>query len=387
MPQNSVYTGVRARAGKGEVPSFEEYSMVVERRLAQRKSPRELTAIRIGKEGEGIVWNASEQGLAFHAVNPFQESGPLHLCLSPNLNSRIELSGVIAWMDESKRFGGLQFAELDSSTQEQIHNWLTLVPEPETQNEEFKLPPSLSAEAAPNHLNDERKQESPLPSISDALHIPPVSAEPNLFNSIPKSMTWSQVLGDPKFRPRDIHWAPWWVLLCAFALGPIVLLYYFRADVGNAFIRVGESLKGDREVKNGPAPVLPNPASTQDFTRPAVSISPNLEVPQSTNTQESEPHDAGQMPHKPGASEQQMIAPAPTYEYAGRGRRAVEQSLWSAVGRGDVAAEVSLAQLYLSGVGRRRNCEQARILLRAASRTGNAEAAQQLKNWKRTGCR
>ena len=63
------------------------------------------------------------------------------------------------------------------------------------------------------------------------------------------------------------------------------------------------------------------------------------------------------------------------------------QLLWSAVEKGNLAAETDLADLYLRGDGVARNCDQARVLLSAASGKGNAEATQKLTELNRTGCR
>jgi len=62
--------------------------------------------------------------------------------------------------------------------------------------------------------------------------------------------------------------------------------------------------------------------------------------------------------------------------------------LWVAVGLGNTEAEVELASLYLIGDGMPgKNCEQARILLRAASNSGNSVAGQKLATLPGYGCR
>lgn len=63
------------------------------------------------------------------------------------------------------------------------------------------------------------------------------------------------------------------------------------------------------------------------------------------------------------------------------------QLLWSAVEKGNSAAEMDLADLYLRGDGVARNCDQARVLLSVASGKGNTEAMQKLSELNRTGCR
>ena len=63
------------------------------------------------------------------------------------------------------------------------------------------------------------------------------------------------------------------------------------------------------------------------------------------------------------------------------------QWLWAAVKNGNAQAEVELSDLYSSGEGVPRNCEQARILLRAAAAKGNAEARERLQSASPGGCR
>jgi hypothetical protein len=63
------------------------------------------------------------------------------------------------------------------------------------------------------------------------------------------------------------------------------------------------------------------------------------------------------------------------------------QLLWSAVEKGNSAAEMELADLYLHGDGVARNCDQARVLLSVASEKGHVEAMEKLRELNRTGCR
>jgi TPR repeat protein len=63
------------------------------------------------------------------------------------------------------------------------------------------------------------------------------------------------------------------------------------------------------------------------------------------------------------------------------------QLLWSAVEKGNSAAEMDLADLYLHGDGVGRNCDQARVLLSVASAKGIEQAAQKLRDLNRIGCR
>jgi hypothetical protein len=56
------------------------------------------------------------------------------------------------------------------------------------------------------------------------------------------------------------------------------------------------------------------------------------------------------------------------------------EKLWAKVKKGSSDAEVNLARMYLDGVAVPQNCEQAQVLLLAASRKGNATAADLLND-------
>ncbi len=62
------------------------------------------------------------------------------------------------------------------------------------------------------------------------------------------------------------------------------------------------------------------------------------------------------------------------------------QQLWSSVQAGNAKAAVALADLYIRGDGVPVNCNQARVLLLAASEKSNADAIRKLQELDKTGC-
>jgi hypothetical protein len=60
--------------------------------------------------------------------------------------------------------------------------------------------------------------------------------------------------------------------------------------------------------------------------------------------------------------------------------------LWAAVEKGNLAAEVTLADLYRTGRGVSKNCAQAKVLLSTAARRGSADAQKHLDELQREGC-
>jgi TPR repeat protein len=61
--------------------------------------------------------------------------------------------------------------------------------------------------------------------------------------------------------------------------------------------------------------------------------------------------------------------------------------LWKAVGKENPSAILLLSDMYLIGDGVPKSCDQARLLLTAATRKGVPQAAQKLRNLLRSGCR
>jgi hypothetical protein len=69
-----------------------------------------------------------------------------------------------------------------------------------------------------------------------------------------------------------------------------------------------------------------------------------------------------------------------------RNNQQAAQWLWKAVGKGNLAATMTLSDLYLRGDGVPKSCDQARLLLVAAARKGKASAAERLRNLQAFGC-
>lgn len=66
---------------------------------------------------------------------------------------------------------------------------------------------------------------------------------------------------------------------------------------------------------------------------------------------------------------------------------AAVQLLWAAVGKGNVTAEFTLADLYARGDGVAKSCDQARLLVGAAQGKSSSDASQELGELIRRGCR
>jgi TPR repeat protein len=88
-----------------------------------------------------------------------------------------------------------------------------------------------------------------------------------------------------------------------------------------------------------------------------------------------------QVVHNPVRGVQHLVtAKLKTAQTTNAAKEADPVELWKAVKRGSVSAEVALANLYLEGEAVPQNCEQAHMLLHAASMKGNKAADDLLKS-------
>lgn len=371
--------------------------MEPERRRAKRKSPGELTYIEFGTQSGGMVWNASEEGLGFYAVAPVQDSGPLRLCISPHPDNRIELLGAVVWMDKSKRLGGLQLKDLGPETLQSLRDWLTRPTVHETRgtkDEAVTLPRQTVEQNADIPTGAEDKLPKLLldsgPSHSARSVITPVRSNAigqlstQLQRTIPRPFPEQK---QRAMRPRGGHtvWAA--LLICEFLFAVTLVSDYFRPELGNAFIRLGERLKGTSEVGIAVSPSPQVGGVNQHSSGVSMRGPGSLESPMATEAGETAPAGFGQTTRDTWPAESPPAAEKSRGAHFPGNTKTTVQGLWRAVGEGDVAAEVALAQQYLNGTGVTKNCEQARILLRAASRTGNTEAMRELNSWKVINCR
>src|SRR5882724_855600 len=237
--------------------------------------------------------------------------------------------------------------------------------------------------------------------------------------------------------------------IIAIALAVIVgaLAYNFREGIGDAVIQLGQSISGDRRApapagetrpENRPsgqpdAAQKPEPAASRPQS--ASSEKENAAQPNATSpnpdsavgTANSGPAAAKNgtastanpkgpgfiavpLPAKPHEnSTSQIVADAGAKEVTpaelGTGQEEFDSAreilrgnsrqrdlpravalLWAGVRKGYVPADVTLADLFRRGDGVEKNCDQARVLLVAASKKGSLDARQMLEHMAEQGC-
>jgi hypothetical protein len=376
--------------------------MEPERRCIHRTSPQELSYIQFGQEGGGIVLNASERGLAFHVAAALRQPGPIQLCISPNPMQKIKLAAEIAWVNQTKKSGGLRFTDLTADARNQIRQWLTQTRESEAWDKKSVVPPcepkeeidpcSHARNGTPNLVPPTPAQDNATPTRADA-----ATTSVTRFRGIPTTALLSAPFSQEKkiyiSQPRLLRGLATAFLIFVFVSMPILFLQNFRREIGNSLIRIGQKLKGNVDSQPDASSSIPvritNPSSRDTSSVPE----PNLETPAKETLDQSDPAASTQATQGTVISTDSRLADRqdPRQHFADAhlkgDRGALVRQLWSALGTGDSSAEVALARLYLNGDGVPRNCAQARVLLRAASKNGNIEALQELRKLRKNGCR
>src|SRR3981189_1969130 len=154
-----------------------------ERRSTHRERTEDLCYIQFKPEGGGIVVNASQQGLAFHAASAVLQPGPMQLCISPNPMQRIELTAEIVWIDGTKKFGGLRFTELTADARNQIGQWLTQTRKSAAPEGNFVSPSCAPKEEAAHHAHTRNETPDLPPAIPALDNAQPLCADSRRVSS------------------------------------------------------------------------------------------------------------------------------------------------------------------------------------------------------------
>lgn len=408
-------------------------------RQSIRKATDSLMRIQIEPDIDAIVLNVSEGGFSFRSLKPVSQSGTVHFSFFNN-GRRVDASGELAWTDAAMLTGGLSFTSIPPMDREQFLNWVA-----QSSAKGFAVPGDQATPPQPHWPHPPLTQpplpQPPPPQVpppyrppSDAAaasdvpgpvpnYSPLQSAIPGFALPVderPPSFSWDREMPYPYPRPSSSFFPGFvtGVIITAIALFVLFLFNGNSADALRDQIRQSAGLSPMPQVApiTTPAPpALPPPAATSPQSTLGAPASPDTNVPPASAslpnagdnsaagaapptapplpsqppTENQKPDSSTNPPRKappPGEDDlalaQRYLATMPGPE----GRAKATQYLWSAVEKGNVKAETTLADLYARGDGVTKNCAQARVLLRAAAEKGNAEASNELARLIRTGC-
>jgi hypothetical protein len=385
--------------------------MRTERRRIERKRPAGISYFEFEAGSGGIVLDASEKGLGFQAAGAVHQLGPSRIWISPRPEERIELTGAVVWTDKSRKTGGFRFIETGGDSSKKIRKWLGLQEsEASLLSQEFPLP-AWATQALADLRHQTRQDANPRSPATPRVKAKAETQRPVQLHPIPGLP--SLFTSSSPLQPQDSSGSGGRIanrvatgfLIVVLAVAGVVLFDMFRPKVGELLIHLGEKINGSAKLQPQSSLPLrisaPGPASTSLMNEgkpEAVQTvaKPNGVHKEAAGDSEKSPDSTRQANSRgadsaiPRASPTQNVAsersPYPFSPSSPLDRSAEAARLWLAVASGDSSAEVQLARLYLKGEGVPRNCEQAKVLLRAAAKGGSAKARQQLKKLRSWGC-
>ena len=386
-----------------------------------RKRTQQLVYLELGRDNGGVMLNLSEEGCGFQAISPVK-LGRVRFAFQISGGRRISGDAEVEWADEAGIMGGLRFLDLHPDARKQIRMWLDDTNAPEEPGE------GVVSEVASNgsgSLGAHREAEAHAHAGSDrgsrrtsyGTSAPVMIAEP------PPAPPWTNPLEQLPVLEEERERFPllrgdgassharaaaiWRGVAGLMAVGAIaVVLATHPQELGSSLIWIGQTLSGRTNTsvalpENKPASVAP----------PASDINPPLPKPDAARSDPAKTDDPQTQDIDPTSNRQPDITPQggsrsdTAYRSIDRSESVLEQqsarqpksdppltggetveSLWGAVQAGSVAAEISLAERFVYGDGVLKNCDQARVLMRAAANKGNREARLRLYELESGGC-
>ena len=402
--------------------------MNANRRLQERRQPERRVFCKLGGEENSLVLDLSEDGLRFESLMPIEKKDLLQLRLSVNLNDAIEATGKLAWIDSAKRTGGLRFLDLSAPAREQIRAWLSETAAASNENNQLSSPRKRDKQAA-----DEAAAEKPATLEKPRVPNPQLLSLERQREEICVPST--QLVPIERYRKQTRAQFLRGVLVgfgvCAVLMIPIIRYSGGRNASGTkswapeattaSATRAPQS--GGEQTRASVAQPVSSNASISEPTamKPRASGSEAVQtvfaaaptVPRQKQNLQGSPQFAGASSTNPvtrisspaarppaakvepplGTSPAIATAPAASKSHSSLGQAqnpkkvsATAQQLWSELQAGDINAAVALADLYARGEGVPVNCQQARVLLLAASAKNNAEASRKLQALNNGGC-
>jgi hypothetical protein len=411
--------------------------MNAERRSRPRGRPGRLCYIPIAPGNGGIITDLSEDGLGFQAVNPIASASRIRFWFATPMDQRIEVFAELCWLSEDKRTGGVRFLPLSETARGYIADLLGQpaqaaepAPQPATEwvpeQHEPLAPTNVPSPVEPVRVAAE-PAEPRTHSVAPARQ--PVSAGTSSAVSsvfglldmpehdVADPIMQELVAQENRASYRRGFFAGAGVIALVMLATFGILAYRHEIPFASAPSAAGSAAaqsSNDNAIPAAassapavppadaaagaapPAPAAANatetaaqppaatpPAEAHSDAAPAVppAAAPRSSSPaaSSASASKSAPHSTPETSAAPARVPQPTAAP----QQPAQNRRDQQNQdvaiLWSAVGQGDLTAEVELADAYASGRGVQRSCEQARILWRAAATRGSSEAAQRIR--------
>jgi hypothetical protein len=402
-----------------------------ERRQSTRIKPTQLVYVQLGADNGGMVRDISETGIGFCTVSAVAEVEEITFVLTLNGERRLEGSAEPAWTDASGKVGGLQFRKVSDEFRGRLLSWLrrnTVPVGSVTQHELAPVTPMERMEQPPREplrqlLKPAKERQSKALRVH-AMRIAADAAAPAKKEEPPPrkpqnapvlSYAGNEIISpEVKLRlakPAIVEQAREAtrhgnanVLLAVGVMLVVMLLmilFLFPQEAGDGLIWLGKKIAGEpralpiqrsNEKVQTPSPIpdtstvdTPKEQGNEGMketvlaplstTVPGDIVAPaRTSPPAATGEFLSSAQAAVKNGNSVAGSHPEAIQPKVVTE----DKVEVVQLLWAEVARGEISAEIALADMYVHGDGVPKNCAQARVLLSAAAKRGNVIAVRKL---------
>jgi PilZ domain len=392
---------------------------------ARRHTPRvrlnQAAYIKFGSGTRGLVLDVSEKGLRFQTESAFECAEPVRFRLTSDNDYAGEAD--LAWTDESRTMGGLRFTSVSPEIGAQIRSWMDGDPSAYPAIQDGAM---AGAGSSLELVRDTSDMSEAAEGEAVAIPMGRLGEKGSSLSMFPLESTATGGLAYTAPPRSGAQTAAVMFLVLLFVAGGVVgaLSYLYPRQARDQMARIEDSVTrflnfpsrqgltnperagiGDSQpaLESAPTPASPDVTGPMATTAAAPvtapsdgKASPQQEAAAATSAQEiTAPNPlsiaAGSAEAKQGRNNSQAdMALAQTYlnesSTPERNAKGVEL-LWLATEKGNVDAEIQLADLYTRGVAVPKSCVQARILLKAAASANPAAAKEKLDQLGQGDCR
>jgi hypothetical protein len=387
--------------------------MKQDERSIVRKRTQQLVYLELGRDNGGVMLNLSEDGCAFQAISPVK-LGKTRFAFQISGGRRVAGDAEVQWVDEAGIMGGLQFLDLQAEARKHIRMWLNDTNAPEEPGEGVVPAAAAPLDAVSEGSRAARGREASADSVPardprqnswpdnsvrgmEETEIPPPWAHmppagPPILEDV--RARFPLLREDPSYGAARARSASLWrgIAMLAMVVAAGALLYVYQQEVGSSLISLGETITGRARA----SAVVPESKPVEQVNPPAeVAGAPQKTEADAAPKKEPEPTPSEELdavkpdtPIRNPERTESVLEPQAVRQKVELPRSESESvaSLWEGVQSGSVAAEMSLAERFVRGDGVARNCDQARVLLKAAAGKGNREARLRLYQLESGGC-
>lgn len=252
----------------------------------RRKTPRakipfsEIVYLSFPTGNGAVVLDVSSAGLGFQAADSLEPNESLSFRLSGPSCPDLDLLGKVAWLDSSRRRGGL-LLDLSAANRATFLEWQQKHVDPDAPADELASPPRPAAAPGPVSSTPDSAPPPRPARARNGQAPPPLLRRPNpgLGSFGPNFVSeWDQP--EPPHAGRNLLTVAVILALCAVIAGGS---YYLaaRRQTGNLVIRLGQVIRGPSQQANVPPASLPQPNSGLQ-PAPAAPNQPALGQPPSS---------------------------------------------------------------------------------------------------------